>query len=85
MTVQMRQEMKSMIDASEQSTTRAMTDMDVRVQSMKQKVNTLEQALDSRISEVSVFFIYHLGSGWLVGWFWFVCCLCFVSSLQAED
>lgn len=50
--MQMRQEMKGMIDASEQATTRAMTDMDVRMQSLKQKVGTLEHALDSRISEV---------------------------------
>ena len=48
----MRQEMKSMIDAAEQGTTRAVTDLDVRMQSLKQKVSTLENALDSRISEV---------------------------------
>lgn len=48
----MRQEMKSLIDAAEQGTTRAVTDLDVRMQSLKQKVSTLENALDSRISEV---------------------------------
>ena len=50
--VQLRNEMMGMMDASDQGNTRTMTDMDVRMQSLKQKVGTLEQALDSRISEV---------------------------------
>ncbi|KAK7490868.1 hypothetical protein BaRGS_00017924, partial [Batillaria attramentaria] len=49
----MRKEMKGMIEASEQGTTRAMTDMDVRLQSMKQKIGNLEQALDSRVAEAT--------------------------------
>nr|KAG5702448.1 hypothetical protein BaRGS_027535 [Batillaria attramentaria] len=49
----MRKEMKAMIEASEQGTTRAMTDMDVRLQSMKQKIGNLEQALDSRVAEAT--------------------------------
>ncbi|XP_076458834.1 uncharacterized protein LOC143292443 isoform X2 [Babylonia areolata] len=52
-TDRLRQEMRTMIEASEQGTTRAMTDMDVRVQSMKQRVSGLEQSLDSRISEAT--------------------------------
>ncbi|KAL8561223.1 hypothetical protein ACOMHN_024479 [Nucella lapillus] len=52
-TDKMRQDMRAMIEASEQSGTRAMTDLDVRVQSMKQRVSTLEQSLDSRISEAT--------------------------------
>lgn len=49
----LRKEMKAMIEASEQGTTRAMTDMDVRLQSMKQKVGNLEEALDSRVAEAT--------------------------------
>ena len=47
--------MKSMIDTSEQGQTRAMTDLDVRIQSLKQKIGGLEQNLDSRISEVGIY------------------------------
>lgn len=50
--LQMRKEMKTMLEASEQSTTRAVTDLDVRMQSIKQKVVNLEQLFDGRISEV---------------------------------
>ncbi|XP_025105725.1 coiled-coil domain-containing protein 154-like isoform X2 [Pomacea canaliculata] len=48
----MRKEMKTMLEASEQSTTRAVTDLDVRMQSIKQKVVNLEQLFDGRISEL---------------------------------
>ncbi|XP_070186401.1 coiled-coil domain-containing protein 154-like isoform X2 [Littorina saxatilis] len=51
-TEKMRQELKGMIEVSEQGTTRAMTDLDVRMQSLKQKVGSLEAALDHRIAEL---------------------------------
>ncbi|PVD39267.1 hypothetical protein C0Q70_01895 [Pomacea canaliculata] len=51
--LQMRKEMKTMLEASEQSTTRAVTDLDVRMQSIKQKVVNLEQLFDGRISEAT--------------------------------
>ncbi|XP_012944188.1 mediator of RNA polymerase II transcription subunit 12 [Aplysia californica] len=50
-TDKLRGEMKSMLASSEQAGTRTMTDMDARMQSLKQKVNNLEQQLDGRISE----------------------------------
>ncbi|KAK7112233.1 hypothetical protein V1264_011715 [Littorina saxatilis] len=52
-TEKMRQELKGMIEVSEQGTTRAMTDLDVRMQSLKQKVGSLEAALDHRIAEAT--------------------------------
>lgn len=46
--------MKSMINTSEQASTRAMTDIDAKQQALKQKVANLEHQIDGRISEVSV-------------------------------
>ncbi|XP_076458630.1 coiled-coil domain-containing protein 154-like isoform X2 [Babylonia areolata] len=45
------EEMKEMISTSEQGTTRAVADMDACLQSMKQKVATLQQLLDDRVTE----------------------------------
>ncbi|XP_059170731.1 putative leucine-rich repeat-containing protein DDB_G0290503 isoform X2 [Physella acuta] len=59
-TDKLRNEMKSVLAASEQATTRAVTDLDARVQSLKQKVNGLEQHLDGRISEATAILAQNL-------------------------
>ncbi|KAL8566126.1 hypothetical protein ACOMHN_005102 [Nucella lapillus] len=48
----LREELQNMVGVSEESTTRAMTDMDACLQSMKQKVDTMEGLLDRRITEL---------------------------------
>ena len=44
--------MKTLIASSEQASTRSLTDMDARLQTLKQKITALEANLDGRISEV---------------------------------
>ena len=46
-----------MVTASEQANTRAMTDLDAKLQSVKKKVADLEEQLEGRISEVSPLFL----------------------------
>ncbi|XP_055878047.1 putative leucine-rich repeat-containing protein DDB_G0290503 isoform X5 [Biomphalaria glabrata] len=50
-TDKLRAELKSLLAASEQSNARAVTELDARVQSVKQRISALEQQLEVQISE----------------------------------
>ncbi|CAL1541583.1 unnamed protein product [Lymnaea stagnalis] len=59
-TDKLKAEMRSLLAASEQASVRAIADLDARVQTVKQKVNGLEQQLDGRISEATAILAQNL-------------------------
>ncbi|GFO32100.1 neurofilament heavy polypeptide-like isoform x5, partial [Plakobranchus ocellatus] len=59
-TDKIRTEVKSMVTASEQANTRAMTDLDAKLQSVKKKVADLEEQLEGRISEATAILAQNL-------------------------
>ena len=50
---QMRRELKTMMNEQQQAGTRALSDMDVRMNTIKQRMTTLEDQLDARVASVS--------------------------------
>ena len=51
---QIRRELKTMMTEQQQAGTRALSDMDVRMNGIKQRMTTLEDQLDARVASVSL-------------------------------
>lgn len=51
--VQIRRELKTLLNEQQQGSTRALSDMDARMNAVKQRLNTMEEALDAKVAAVS--------------------------------
>ena len=51
----MRREIKTLMTEQQQAGTRALSDMDARMNAVKQRMATLEDALDAKVASVSYF------------------------------
>lgn len=52
----MHREIKTLMNEQQQAGTRALSDMDARMNAVKQRMTTLEDQLDARVASVSVVF-----------------------------